>query len=85
MAEAVAAPATPGFNFDVNAITKQLAKGEFALGVGVLALVIMLILPIPAFFLDFLLAISITLSVLILMTSLMMRLLVASVSAPSRP
>jgi flagellar biosynthesis protein FlhA len=59
--------------FDWNALTKQLAKGEYALGLGVMALVIMLIVPIPAFLLDFLLAISITLSVLILMTSLLIK------------
>jgi flagellar biosynthesis protein FlhA len=73
MADAAVAAPSGGASFDLNAITKQLAKGEFALGVGVLALVIMLIVPIPAFFLDFLLAISITLSVLILMTALMIK------------
>jgi len=59
--------------FDWNSLTKQLARGEYALGVGVMALVIMLIIPIPAFLLDFLLAISIMLSVLILMTALLIR------------
>ncbi len=59
--------------FDWNSLTKQFAKGEYALGLGVMALVLMLIVPIPAFLLDFLLAISITLSVLILMTALLIR------------
>jgi flagellar biosynthesis protein FlhA len=59
--------------FDWNSLTKQLARGEYALGLGVMALVIMLIVPIPPFLLDFLLSISITLSVLILMTSLLIR------------
>jgi flagellar biosynthesis protein FlhA len=58
---------------DLNAFTKQFARGEVALGVGVIALVIMLVIPIPVFLLDFLLAVSITLSVLILMTALMIR------------
>jgi flagellar biosynthesis protein FlhA len=62
-----------GGGFDWNSITKHLARGEYALGVGVMALVIMLIIPIPAMLLDFLLAISITLSVLILMTALLIR------------
>ncbi len=62
-----------GGGFDWNSITKMFARGEYALGVGVMALVIMLIIPIPAFLLDFLLAISITLSVLILMTALLIR------------
>ncbi len=75
MAEAATLPVQGfgGGGFDWNSLTKQIAKGEYALGVGVMALVIMLIVPIPAFLLDFLLAISITLSVLILMTSLMIR------------
>jgi flagellar biosynthesis protein FlhA len=62
-----------GNSFDWNALTKQFAKGEYALGLGVMALVLMLIVPIPAFLLDFLLAISITLSVLILMTALLIK------------
>ncbi len=72
MAQAAAIPSLGG-GFDWNSLTKQLARGEYALGVGVMALVIMLIIPIPAFLLDFLLAISITLSVLILMTALLIR------------
>ena len=60
-------------NFDWNAFTKLFARGEYALGLGVMALVMMLIIPIPPFLLDFLLAISITLSVLILMTALLIK------------
>ena len=59
--------------FDLNAFTKLFARGEYALGLGVMALVMMLIIPIPPFLLDFLLAISITLSVLILMTALLIK------------
>ncbi len=59
--------------FDWNALTKLFVRGEYALGLGVMALVMMLIIPIPAFLLDFLLAISITLSVLILMTALLIQ------------
>lgn len=50
-----------------------LMKGEVALALGVIGIVILLILPIPAFLLDVLLAISITTSVLILMTSLLIK------------
>ncbi|MBI1339059.1 flagellar biosynthesis protein FlhA [bacterium] len=67
------APSIGPGGFDWNAIPRMLVRGEYALGVGVLALVIMLIVPIPAVLLDFLLAISITLSVLILMTSLLIK------------
>ena len=65
--------AIPGGSFNLNNFARHLAKGEYALGAGVIALVIMLIIPIPAFLLDFLLAISITLSVLILMTALLIK------------
>src|SRR5579864_1721449 len=49
------------------------ARGEIALAVGIVGIVVLLILPIPAFLLDLLLAISITSAVLILMTSLLIR------------
>ncbi|MEO8114661.1 MAG: FHIPEP family type III secretion protein, partial [Phenylobacterium sp.] len=48
-------------------------RGEVALPVGVVGIIVLLILPVPAFVLDFLLAISITSAVLILMTSLLMK------------
>ncbi|MDP3660057.1 flagellar biosynthesis protein FlhA [Phenylobacterium sp.] len=50
-----------------------LMKGEVALAMGVIGVVLLLILPIPPFMLDLLLSISITSSVLILMTSLLIR------------
>ena len=54
-------------------IVGWLMKGEVALALGVIGIVILLILPIPAFMLDLLLAVSITSSVLILMTSLLIK------------
>ena len=48
-------------------------KGEVALALGVIGIVVLLILPIPPFMLDLLLAVSITTSVLILMTSLLIK------------
>ena len=48
-------------------------KGEVALALGVIGIVVLLILPIPAFMLDVLLAISIASSVLILMTALLLK------------
>ncbi len=50
-----------------------LMKGEVALAFGVIGIVLLLILPIPPFMLDLLLSISITSSVLILMTSLLIK------------
>ena len=47
-----------------------LKRGDIALAIGVMAILVVLILPLPATLLDMALAISIILSVLILMTSL---------------
>ncbi|QUD90721.1 flagellar biosynthesis protein FlhA [Phenylobacterium montanum] len=49
------------------------ARGEVGLAVGVVGIIVLLILPVPAFLLDLLLALSITSAVLILMTSLMIK------------
>jgi flagellar biosynthesis protein FlhA len=45
-------------------------RGDLALAIGVMTIIVVLIVPMPAFLLDFSLAISITFSVLVLMTSL---------------
>ncbi|MBC6982638.1 flagellar biosynthesis protein FlhA [Caulobacter sp. 17J80-11] len=50
-----------------------LARGEVALALGVVLIVVLLIVPLPAFGLDALLALSITSSVLILMTALLIK------------
>ncbi len=47
-----------------------LRRGDIALAIGMMAILVVLILPLPSLLLDFALAISITFSVLILMTSL---------------
>jgi len=49
------------------------ARGEVGLALGVVGIIVLLILPIPAFMLDMLLSISITSAVLILMTALMIK------------
>jgi flagellar biosynthesis protein FlhA len=50
-----------------------IARGEVGMAVGVIGVILLLILPIPAFLMDVLLAISLISSVLILMTALMMK------------
>ena len=50
-----------------------IGRGEVGLALGVVGIIVLLILPVPAFMLDMLLAISITSAVLILMTSLMIK------------
>jgi len=49
------------------------ARGDVGLAIGVIGVIVLLILPIPAFLLDMLLSLAITSSVLILMTSLMIK------------
>src|SRR3546814_16197398 len=49
-------------------IVTALKRGDIALALGVTAILVVLILPLPAWLLDLLLAMSMTLSVLILMT-----------------
>ena len=67
---------TGGFrigNFDVQSFLTSGLKGEVAMGVGVLALIIMLIMPMPSFLLDVMLAVSITFSIMVLMTALLIK------------
>src|SRR5947209_3262142 len=74
MTDITAAPAAagtagiklPGLG-EVGAFMK---RGDIGLAIGVLTILVVLILPLPPLLLDFALAISITFSVLILMTSL---------------
>ncbi|HVX78291.1 MAG TPA: flagellar biosynthesis protein FlhA [Bradyrhizobium sp.] len=51
-------------------VIKTLKRGDLALAFGILTILVVLILPLPSVILDVFLAISITLSILILMTSL---------------
>src|SRR5260221_352525 len=54
----------------LDRLSKTLRRGEIALALGVVCILIVLILPMPPWLLDFSLAISITLSILILMVAL---------------
>jgi flagellar biosynthesis protein FlhA len=54
-------------------IWSWIGRGEVAMAVGVVGIIVLLILPAPPFLLDMLLAISITSAVLILMTALLIR------------
>lgn len=66
-------PASSSAGFNWQGFAKRLARGDVAMGVGVLALLVMLLLPMPRALLDFALAISICFSVLILMTALFIK------------
>jgi flagellar biosynthesis protein FlhA len=54
----------------LNDIGTMLRRGDIALAIGVMAILVVLLLPLPATLLDMALALSIILSVLILMTAL---------------
>ncbi|MET0547460.1 MAG: flagellar biosynthesis protein FlhA [Caulobacterales bacterium] len=58
---------------DQKNFAAALMRGDVAMGLGAIGLVVLMITPLPAFLLDFLLVISITLSVWVLMTALMTR------------
>ena len=76
MSDTSAAPTAPtgiarGFNLSgLGNLGNLMKRGDIGLAVGVLVILVVLILPLPPLLLDFSLAISITFSVLILMTSL---------------
>jgi flagellar biosynthesis protein FlhA len=76
MSDTTAGPtASTGFRMPFGLPTPQellahARRGDIGLAVGVMAILVVLIVPLPAVLLDLLLAVSITLSVLILMTAL---------------
>ncbi len=65
-----ATPAADPFGTLVSRLTTALKRGEIALALGVVAILVVLILPMPTWLLDISLALSITFSVLILMVGL---------------
>ncbi|WP_369058626.1 flagellar biosynthesis protein FlhA [Caulobacter sp. 73W] len=67
-----------GLNANQNGFTPRdiggwLLRGEVGLAVGIAAIIVLLIIPVPPFLLDLLLSISVTSSVLILMTALLIK------------
>jgi flagellar biosynthesis protein FlhA len=71
MTDVTAGQSIGGFRLPVIGSLNELSKrGDIALAVGVITILVVLILPLPPMLLDFALAISIIFSVLILMTAL---------------
>ena len=67
----VTAGQSGGFRFPaLGGLTDLVKRGDIALAIGVMTILVVLILPLPPLLLDFALAISIIFSVLILMTAL---------------
>ncbi len=58
---------------DLATVAKSALRGEVYLAAAVLFILAILLVPLPAWFMDFLLAISITSSVLVLMTALLIK------------
>jgi flagellar biosynthesis protein FlhA len=62
--------AAPKAGFTFSDFRSMILRGDLALAFGVLTILVVLIMPLPAIVLDLFLAISITMSILILMTAL---------------
>src|SRR6202789_1682545 len=67
----VAAPA--GFSLNLGTLTGYLKRSDLALAIGIMAILIVLILPLPRWLLDICLAFSLSFSILILMTAVFIR------------
>ncbi|WP_027834894.1 flagellar biosynthesis protein FlhA [Maritalea myrionectae] len=63
---------TSGFP-SIGRMIELVRQGDFALAIGVISILVVLIMPMPAIMLDMLLAVSIVFSVLIMMTTLFIR------------
>ena len=68
-----AEPQRPAGIVDFSAMMRNAFRGEIYLGAGVLFILAILLVPLPAWFMDFLLAISIIGAVLVLMTALLIQ------------
>ena len=67
-----AQPVRPA-SLNVGDIRRMLFRGEIALAAGVLGILAIMLVPLPAFVLDVLLSISITTSLLVLVTALLIK------------
>ncbi len=74
MADAPTTSAAPNASsFSIAAFGKSLMRTDIVFALGVMAIIVMLILPLPTWMLDFALALSISFSVLVLMTALFIK------------
>ncbi len=69
MAETTGTPST-AVGFDSKKFSNAIMRGDVALAIGIVAILMMLILPMPSWLLDVALAVSISFSILVLMTAL---------------
>jgi flagellar biosynthesis protein FlhA len=68
-----AAPASSGFDFSPGKIAQFIRKSDLGLAIGIMAILVVLILPLPTWLLDVSLAFSLSFSILILMTAVFVR------------
>ncbi|MAL10287.1 MAG: flagellar biosynthesis protein FlhA [Maricaulis sp.] len=73
MADTTASASQTGQGFDLRKFLMMGMRGDVALAIGIMGILVMLILPMPRILLDMALAISISLAVLVLMTSLFIK------------
>jgi flagellar biosynthesis protein FlhA len=65
--------ATPGFGFSPAKVLDFVKKSDLGLAIGIMAILVVLILPLPTWLLDVSLAFSLSFSILILMTAVFIR------------
>src|SRR5690242_18678819 len=73
MADISTAAPAPGFGLNLATAQNLLKRSDIALAVGIMAILIVLILPLPTWLLDVCLAFSLSFSILILMTCVFIR------------
>ncbi len=73
MAEGTTQIGANGPILKLSDVLRGMMRGDVAVGIGVVFLIVLLIVPLPSMLLDFMLAISISTSVLILMSALFMK------------
>src|ERR1700760_2186583 len=68
-----ASPAAGGLDFSPSRVMGMIRKSDLGLAIGIMAILVVLILPLPTWMLDVSLAFSLSFSILILMTAVFIR------------
>src|ERR1700752_3024394 len=69
----IGTPATSGFDFSPAKVFEFIRKSDLGLAIGIMAILVVLLLPLPPWLLDVALALSLSFSILILMTAVFIR------------
>ncbi len=73
MADVSTAAPTSGFGLNLATLQDVLKRSDLALAIGIMAILVVLLLPLPPWLLDICLALSLSFSILILMTAVFIR------------